>query len=113
VLATILAPTDAILAQAVVSSSRVPVCIRQAINVESALNDGIGLPFLLIFFSLAGISEGSQNTVFWLTIILEQIFLGPVVGVTIGYFRGYLIYFSSSKQLMNKSFENLSVLAFR
>ena len=77
------------------------------------LNDGIGLPFLLIFFSLAGISEGSQNTVFWLTIILEQIFLGPVVGVTIGYFRGYLIYFSSSKQLMNKSFENLSVLAFR
>ena len=36
-LATILAPTDAILAQAVVSSSRVPVCIRQAINVESAL----------------------------------------------------------------------------
>lgn len=111
VLATILAPTDAALAQAVVSSPRVPVCIRQAINVESGLNDGIGLPFLLIFLSLAGISESSQNTIFWLTFILEQILLGPVIGVAIGYLGGWLISFSSSKQLMNESFENLSVLA--
>lgn len=40
-LATILAPTDAALGQAVVSSSRVPICIRQSLNVESGLNAGM------------------------------------------------------------------------
>ena len=41
-LSAILAPTDAALGQAVVSSERVPSRIRQALNVESGLNDGIG-----------------------------------------------------------------------
>ena len=45
----ILAPTDAVLGQAVVSNPRVPARIRQALNVESGLNDGIALPF--VFFS--------------------------------------------------------------
>ncbi len=44
VVAAILAPTDAALGRAVVSSPRVPVRIRQALNVESGLNDGIALP---------------------------------------------------------------------
>ena len=48
VLAAILAPTDAALGQAVVSSPRIPVRIRQALNVESGLNDGIALPIVLI-----------------------------------------------------------------
>ena len=42
-LAAILAPTDAALGQAVVSNPRVPVRIRQSLNVESGLNDGIAL----------------------------------------------------------------------
>ena len=42
-LAIVLAPTDAALGQAVISSPRVPVRIRQALNVESGLNDGIAL----------------------------------------------------------------------
>lgn len=48
--ATILAPTDAALGQAVVNSPNVPVRIRQALNIESGLNDGICLPILLIFY---------------------------------------------------------------
>ena len=47
-LAAILAPTDAALGQAVVSNRLVQVRIRQALNVESGLNDGIALPFVLI-----------------------------------------------------------------
>ena len=53
-LAAILAPTDAALGQSVVSSSHVPVRIRQALNVESGLNDGIALPVILLFATLAG-----------------------------------------------------------
>ena len=45
-LAAILAPTDAALGQAVVSSKKIPLRIRQSLNVESGLNDGIVLPRL-------------------------------------------------------------------
>lgn len=79
-LATILAPTDAALGQAVVSSLRVPICIRQALNVESGLNDGICLPILLLFLSLAETMEDSASTTFWLSFSAKQIILGPVVG---------------------------------
>lgn len=45
-LAAVLAPTDAALGQAVVSDGRVPARIRQALNVESGLNDGLSVPFI-------------------------------------------------------------------
>ena len=53
-LAVILAPTDAALGQSVVSNPGVPVRIRQALNIESGLNDGIALPVVLLFAALAG-----------------------------------------------------------
>src|SRR3954447_12248717 len=48
VLAVLLAPTDAALGQAVVTEPRLPSRIRQSLNVESGLNDGICVPILLI-----------------------------------------------------------------
>jgi NhaP-type Na+/H+ or K+/H+ antiporter len=110
VLATILAPTDAALSQAVVNSPRVPVCIRQSINVETGLNDGICLPILLIFFSLAGMSDQPQNATFWLIFTAQQIILGPFVGIAIGYIAGWLVTQSVNRQLINDAFENLSVI---
>ncbi len=53
ILAIILAPTDAALGQAVVSSPKVPDRIRQTLNVESGLNDGICVPILFVFLALA------------------------------------------------------------
>jgi sodium/hydrogen antiporter len=53
VLGVILAPTDAALGQAVVANERVPQRIRQALNVESGLNDGLAFPVLLIVLSIA------------------------------------------------------------
>jgi hypothetical protein len=48
-LATMLAPTDAALGQAVVTNESVPDSVRESLNVESGLNDGICVPVLLIF----------------------------------------------------------------
>ncbi|NBD17266.1 MAG: sodium:proton antiporter [Cyanobacteria bacterium] len=110
VLATILAPTDAALSQAVVNSSRVPVCIRQAINVETGLNDGICIPVLLLFFSLAEIEGQGESTAFWLVFTIEQILLGPFVGITIGYIAGWLVSASVNRKLINQAFESLSVI---
>ncbi len=52
-LATMLAPTDAALGKAVVTNTSVPARIRESLNVESGLNDGICVPVLLIFLAFA------------------------------------------------------------
>ena len=58
IVAAVLAPTDAALGQAVVSSPLVPLRIREALNVESGLNDGGSVPFLMLFIALAAAQEG-------------------------------------------------------
>ena len=110
VLATILTPTDAALGQAVVNSPRVPAYIRQAINVESGLNDGICLPVLLLFVALAEESERATDASYWLTFSGKQIVFGTVIGVAVGYFGSKLIIKSLRRKWMNDSFEDLSVL---
>ena len=109
-LGTILAPTDAALGQAVVNSSRVPVSIRQAINIESGLNDGICLPILLLFISLAEESEQGKTASYWLIFSSKQIIFGAAIGIAVGYFGSKLIVKSLRRKWMNDSFEDLSVL---
>ena len=60
IIATVLAPTDAALGLAVVQNPRVPKRIREALGVESGLNDGIALPVLLFFLALFAAEEGTQ-----------------------------------------------------
>ena len=110
VLATILTPTDAALGQAVVNSPRVPASIRQAINVESGLNDGICLPVLLLFVALAEESERATDVSYWLTFSGKQIVFGVVVGIVVGYLANLLITKSLKRNWMNDSFEDLLVL---
>ena len=62
VLAAVLAPTDAALGQAVVTDERLPTRVRQTLNVESGLNDGIVLPFVTIFLGLAGAEAGAARS---------------------------------------------------
>ena len=63
VLATILAPTDAALGAAVVSNQKVPAQVREGLNIESGLNDGICVPVLLTFLAVAVDSAGSDQPV--------------------------------------------------
>jgi NhaP-type Na+/H+ or K+/H+ antiporter len=62
IIGAIVAPTDAALGQAVISNPRVPARIRQALDVESGLNDGVSLPFVLIFIALSAAKERSLRT---------------------------------------------------
>ncbi|MEE9595579.1 MAG: cation:proton antiporter, partial [Acidiferrobacterales bacterium] len=110
VLAAILAPTDAALGQAVVSSERVPVRIRQALNVESGLNDGIALPVILILLSIAGAAEHSQSATYWVQFAALQVILGPLVGIGVGYFGGKLIERAAHIGWINHAFQDLSAL---
>src|SRR5881394_1103737 len=75
-LAIVLAPTDAALGQAVVTDPRIPSRIRQGLNVESGLNDGICVPLLLIAIAIA---HGAA-----VHLVLEEIGYGIVGGVLAG-----------------------------
>ncbi len=108
-LAAILAPTDAALGQAVVNSPKVPVRIRQALNIESGLNDGIALPIVLIFLSLASGSETKAISE-WLEYAAFQLTLGPLTGIVIGYVGGKLVTMSQHTGWMNHTFQDLSAL---
>ena len=57
----ILAPTDAGLGQVIVNSPKVPARIREALNVESGLNDGGAIPFFAFFLVLATGREGQYS----------------------------------------------------
>lgn len=91
ILAAVLTPTDAALGQAVISNEKVPLRIRQAVNVESGLNDGIALPFVLIFASLASATTGSTDATEWLVFGAKQVVLGPLAGLLVGYVGAKLV----------------------
>ena len=109
VLSTILAPTDAALGQAIVNSSRIPVSIRQAINIESGLNDGICLPILLLFISLAEETEKS-GAAYWFKFASQQVIFGAFIGIAVGYLGIKAIAFSLKRDWIANSFEDLAVL---
>ena len=81
-IAAVLAPTDAALGQAVVSNERVPSRIRQALNVESGLNDGLSIPFLFLFTGLA-VSEAGVSAASGVGFAAEQIGYGALVGAAV------------------------------
>jgi len=111
-LAAILAPTDAALGQAVVTNGNVPVRIRQTLNAESGLNDGIALPVVLLFASFVLATEGpAQDAAGWIEFGLLQVTLGPLTGLLIGYIGGHLIDKASTAGWMTPAFQGLSTLA--
>ena len=83
-LATMLAPTDAALGKAVVTNETVPNAVRQGLNVESGLNDGICVPILFVFLALATGQAGDESP--WhlaMMLVAEEIGIGLAVGLLI------------------------------
>ncbi|GAA3761312.1 cation:proton antiporter [Salinactinospora qingdaonensis] len=92
VLAAVLAPTDAALVAAVIADRRLPERIRQSLNVESGLNDGIALPIVMVLLALAASVEGDiGSTAWWFGFAARQIGLGVLVGVAVGAGGGWLL----------------------
>ena len=84
ILAIVLAPTDAALGQAVVTEPRVPGRIRQGLNVESGLNDGICVPLLFAAVAAADVQSEISEGRSAITLLLEEIGYGVVGGVVGG-----------------------------
>ena len=88
-LAAVLAPTDPVVTSAVVTARRVPELVRHTLNLESGLNDGLALPFVLFFLVLAtaGPDPGGEALT-----LLGEAAAGAVIGVALGYAGGRLIH---------------------
>ncbi|WP_219592055.1 cation:proton antiporter [Aeromonas salmonicida] len=84
ILSTILAPTDAALGKAVVSNPAVPAPIREGLNQESGLNDGICVPVLLLLLALIAPTEQHTGTgMLAMTLLLEEIGIGLLVALVL------------------------------
>src|SRR3954447_16506402 len=84
ILAIVLAPTDAALGQAVVTDARVPEPIRQGLNVESGLNDGICVPLLFAAVAVADVESNISGGRDAGTLLLEEIGYGVLAGAVAG-----------------------------
>jgi NhaP-type Na+/H+ or K+/H+ antiporter len=84
ILGIVLAPTDAALGQAVVSDERVPERIRQGLNVESGLNDGICVPLLFAAVAVADVESEISDGRSAGTLLLEELGYGAIGGVIAG-----------------------------
>ena len=109
-LAAILVPTDAALGQAVVSDPVVPARVRQSLNVESGLNDGIALPAVVVLATLAAAPDHGADSTSLLAYAGRQVILGPLAGVAVGYAGGKLLAWARESGRMNDTFDRISGL---
>src|SRR3954470_18739527 len=109
IVAAVLAPTDAALGQAVITSERLPRRVRSALNVESGLNDGGSVPFLMLFIALAAAEAGTNDS--WLRFALEQIGYGTAVGIAVGAAGGWALRVATERLWTTHAFERLSLAA--
>jgi NhaP-type Na+/H+ or K+/H+ antiporter len=82
ILATMLAATDAALGKGVITNRAVPVNIREGLNAESGLNDGLCVPVLLLFIALAeGGGGGISGSILAMQLVAREIGIGLAVGL--------------------------------
>ncbi len=111
ILAAILAPTDAGLGQVIVKSKKVPEDVREALNVEAGLNDGISVPFLLFFMAVCmGGTDPSRVESGLLEFVKDQLGYGLVIGGVLGWVGGRLIGMATRRGWMSESFTQIAVV---
>jgi NhaP-type Na+/H+ or K+/H+ antiporter len=101
IVGVVLAPTDAALGQAVVTEPRIPARIRQGLNVESGLNDGICVPLLFIAVAAADVHSDLTGGRTAATLVLEEIGYGIVGGVAAGLLIAAIVRVAGRRRLIS------------
>jgi NhaP-type Na+/H+ or K+/H+ antiporter len=112
VLATMLAPTDAALGKAVVTNPTVPAALREGLNVESGLNDGICVPILFVFLALA--SDATMKAGGFrlgLLLVAQQIGMGLAVGFGLTVAGGWILKLCAERKWITETWRQLPVVA--
>jgi len=86
-LGSILAPTDPVVTSSIVTSRLVPPSVRHTLNLESGLNDGLALPFVLFFLVFASPTGDAGDEALKLA---GEAVIGALMGLALGYIGGRL-----------------------
>lgn len=111
-LATMLAATDAALGKPVLSNKAVPERLREGLNVESGLNDGICVPILFLFIELALNTDAKGGGVaLALHLIVEEVGIGLAVAIGITSIAGLILRVGMKRDWMTDTWRQITVLA--
>ena len=88
-LGAVLSPTDPVVTSAIVASARVPQLVRHTLNLESGLNDGLAVPFVLFFLVLAESQSGAGKEALEL---LGETGAGLLIGALLGFGAGWALH---------------------
>jgi sodium/hydrogen antiporter len=108
ILGVILAPTDAGLGSAVVTDTSLPQRVRQSLNVESGLNDGICVPLLLIVLATASGAGGAADP---LRVVSEEIGYGLLGGVAAGVLAASIVIHAGRRGLIDDAWRQIVPVA--
>ncbi|MBI5632799.1 MAG: cation:proton antiporter [Nitrospirae bacterium] len=111
ILATMLAPTDAALGKAVVTDESVRADIREGLNQESGLNDGICVPILLLLLAITAQPGGGGVSMLALKLVAGQIGLGIGVGLGLTVLGAWLFRQFAKRGWISESWRQLPVPA--
>ena len=106
-----LAPTDAALGQIVVQNKNVPERIRSTIEIESGLNDGGSVPFLLVFVAIGLAAEAFKPSIYFIQVAFQQIGFGILVGLVVGLAGGWLVIKARDKEWLTSEYQRIAFLA--
>jgi sodium/hydrogen antiporter len=107
ILGVILAPTDAALGQTVVTEPKVPGRIRQGLNVESGLNDGICVPLLFAAVSAADVDSDISSGRHAVSLLLEEIGYGVAGGAAAGVLIAVILIWAGRRNLITGSWRQV------
>ena len=110
-LAVVLAPTDAALGQAVVTLQRLPSRVRQGLNVESGLNDGICVPVFFVVLAIAQAQAGDVTDVAAFRLVAEEIGWGVVGGASAGALAAAIVVGGGRRRLVEATWLQIVPLA--
>ncbi len=110
-LGAILAPTDAALGQAVVANPRVPAVIRNALNVESGLNDGLALPFVTIFIAVGLAATGAESEIEAIETLVLALAGSTGIGLAIGVTGGLLLAAAARRGFAARHWQSIGLVS--
>ena len=111
-LAAILAPTDAALGKPVVTNPTVPAVMREALNLESGLNDGICVPIVVLLLGLAVETQIEHATmVHAIRVVVEELGIGALVGVALTWLTTLMLRFAERQGWISEHWEEVPIVA--
>ena len=111
-LAALLAPTDAALGKPVVTSRTVPPIMREALNLESGLNDGICVPIVVLLLGLAvGTQIGGGTMGHVARVVVEAIGIGAVIGLSLTWKTTMMLRFAERRGWISEHWVEIPIVA--